>query len=288
MFAALFAVACFVSATDPAPLPDRWMLKLLPDNLLPLPDRIYDVTWYNRRDSRSSLDSWVLWAEFRRANRDRPAEAVVTLIGHGTPWTVRPTGRVPPPQGRRSVPLAVHGPLVEFDGRLYTATLRTGKIAGDDVPNREFLHLGSAVELKNHVWYKAGTVTATDGKMVTVEEWRLDFKDDPRIAAEGIVTVRHHSRVFTKPDGESFSADLRFKAEPPNDRSRARVITFLPPHGRILHRELPYLQLGNDPDMPDETWMEGQDRLVLYPDTDGHKRVPDRPALVQPPTKSPK
>src|SRR5262245_8864829 len=287
MFAALFAAACCAPAADPAPLPDRWLLKLFPDDLPPLPDRVFDVTWYDKHDSRASTLSWILWVEFRRANRLRSAEAVVTRLGDGDPSARWTRGRTSTPQGRRSVPLAVHGPLVEFDRQLYTATLRTGKI-GDDIPDREFLHLGSAVEVKGRVWYQAGTRTAEDGKTVTVEEWRLEFKSDPRTAREGVVTVRHHSREITKPDGAVSAADLRFKAEPPNERISARIITLVPSKGKDSDRELLYLLIGHDPETADVIWDHGQHGISLHPDpTDGHKLLSDRPALVQPPAKGP-
>ena len=156
------------------------------------------------------------------------------------------------------------------------------------MPDREVLHLGSAVEMKGRVWYQAGTRKAEDGKTVTVEEWRLEFKDDPRTAAEGAVTVRHHARVLTDPEGASFAADLRFKAEPPNDRTAARIATFVPPDGKGPARELPYLQMGNDPVIADVIWVDGQDRLSLSPaPADVFRPLSDRPALVQPPAKKP-
>jgi hypothetical protein len=192
LVALCLAAAGLAPAADPAPLSDRWLLKLLPDDLPPTPDRLYAVTWYNRSDGGSGgldlgEDAWELWVEFRKADRDRPAETVLTRTGAAA--TGRRIGMWRPPPvtttDRRAVPLAVHGPLVEFDRRLYTATTGTRKFGRKDIPDREVLNLGAAVELKGKVWYQAGTRVAEDGKTVSVEEWRLEFKDDPRTAAEG-------------------------------------------------------------------------------------------------------
>src|SRR5437867_6211428 len=109
-------------------------------------------------------------------------------------------GQLPTARGHRSVPLAVHRPLVEFERKLYTATIRTGK-----------LHLGSAIELKDRVWYQAGT-TSPNGKGLSVEEWRIDFRDDPRTADRGKALLRGNWRVLTEPDGETYEAEVPFQA----------------------------------------------------------------------------
>lgn len=278
MFAALCLAAGLVPAADPAPLPDRWLLKLLPADLPDLPDRLYNEPWHADHVTRGARLSWAVWVEFRRAVRGRPAVAVVTAFGEH--------GIAPAPPGRRAVPLAVHGPLVEFDGRLYTATLSKGKPDPDPEQARDALHLGSAVEVRNRAWYQAGTTTPKGGKAV-VEEWWLEFKDDLRTAAEGTVAVRGHWRKVTEPEGEPFSADLRFKAEGSADRAnraRARIVTLVLPEGKKLPHRLRGLVIGDESrGGADFIWVDGQDRLSLHP---ADARQPAE--LVQPPAKTPK
>jgi hypothetical protein len=279
VFAALLAAA-LAPAADPAPLPDRWLLQLVPDKLPPLPDAFYTTTWYDSFFPRGVTRSWELWLTFRKADAARPAEATILRLAERFPDTPHS-----PPPAPRVVPLAVHGPLVEFDGRLYTATVRPWKRGPDPKDVRDTLHLGSAVEATERVWYQAGTTTVPNGKTL-VEEWRLEFKDDPRKAAAGTATVRGHWRIVTEPEGGSFAADLPFTVAPPNDVSKARVITFTLPDGvKKPRRELPYLVIGDDHrGSADFIWVERQDRLAVSPAARPAPAAP-APGLVQPPKK---
>lgn len=286
MFAALCAAVCLAPAADPAPLPDRWRLQLLPDGLPQLPDRLYDVTWHDGLlNSRLSSAYWEVWVDFRRAARTRPAEAVVTLAGGRL--AVPP--RTPLAPGHRWVPLAVHGPLVEFDRRLYTAAIFTGKPGRDPELARDRFHLGSAVEFKAGAWYQAGTTTPRDGKPV-VEEWRLEFKDDPRKAAAGAVRTRGRWRAVAESEGGSFDAELRFTAKGPDDLVTARIVTLVPPDGKEPPRPLPYLVIGDRHRWGADVivWTDEQDRMALSPaPADALGRRPEPPGLVQPPAPKP-
>jgi len=295
MFAAIcLAVSLSPAAAPPAPLPDRWLLKLVPDNLPALPDRFYMVSWYDSHRAQHFGHSWDFWVEFRKPEAGRPAEASLTLSS----WkqTDRPPAQdfesLPPPTRpgsasvpHRSVPLAVYGPLIEFEGKLYTATTRTRKDSSAPKQEREMLYLGSAVELKDRVWYQAGTTTGNSGT-ATAEEWRLEFQDDPRTKDAGTATILGHRRVLTEPEGESFAAEVRFKSDPPNDRTLARVVTFLAPEGKKPARTLPYLQISDDRGGVNLIWLDGLNRMALYPVP--RPKEPEPPGLVQPPARKPK
>jgi hypothetical protein len=286
VFAALVLAAGLAPAATPAPLPDRWLLKLVPDDLPPLPDRFYAVTWY---DTPTDLrfGSWEFWAEFRKSGQGRPAQAVLTLTGlnqsgltavfwHGHPIT---------PKGHRVAELAVHGPLVEFEGRLYTTTIRTWKTTPAPQTEREMLHLGSAVELKDRVWYQAGT-TSANGKPVSVEEWRIEFRDDPRTADRGTATLRVHWRRLAEPEGESFAAEVKFQAG--NTYEKGRTVTLLWPTGMHQTRSLPRLEIGDDRGREGNLmWLDGMHRLSLHPAPKPRPQLPESSGLVQPPAKKP-
>jgi hypothetical protein len=246
------------------------MLRLVQAELPQLPDSFYSTTWYDDFMPRSLRGAWALWLEFRKPDKGRSAEAVVTSPDFRNIITVR------------TVPLAVHGPLVEFDRRLYTATIATKKI---DDENRERLYLDSAIEARDHVWYQAGT--RADGKgRVQVEEWRLDFEDDPRTEAEGLVTVRHHRRVVTEAEGLSFVIETRFKAEPADEATRARVVSLVVPDKSPLTR-LPSLAIGDRNNRENVIWVMGQDRLYLRPAQPNNPKPEDAmpPGLMERPTK---
>ena len=137
--------------------------------------------------------------------------------------------------------LATHGPLVEFEGRLFTATITTAKAAAPQT-EREMLHLGSAVEVKDRVWYQAGTTTPANGSGVSVEEWRIEFRDDPRTADRGTAMLRGRWRVLTDPEGESFDAEVSFQAG--NTYEKGRTVTLNWPIGMPQPRRLPRLEIA--------------------------------------------
>jgi hypothetical protein len=284
MFAAVL-VATLAPAQPPAPLPDRWLLRLAPADLPRTPPDLYSQSWFDALYSRASSRSWERWVQFRPADRRGPATVTVTKIGGSELF--RPPNQAEPVT--RTLPLAVHGPLVEFDRQLYTAVSRPLR-GGMKASITQQLHLGAAVELKDRVWYQAGTHTSPDGKTVTVEEWRLEFKDDPRTADAGSVAVRGFRRPLTERTGKEFAAEVRFTAKPPDDLTSVRVVTFHPPNEAALGG-LTYLQLGNDRGAPDVIWVEGGtpgwDRLSLTPASRPApvRLEPDAPGLVQPPVK---
>jgi hypothetical protein len=284
VFAAIVLAASLAPAAAPAPLPDRWLLKLAPDGLPPLPDRFYAVTWYASHFNWGGGSRWEFWADFRKPARGRPVEALLTLTGEhefglgltGHFWPVYP----PTASGHRTALLAVHGPLVEFEGRLYTATIRPGKDA------EEMLHLGSAVELKDRVWYQAGT-TSAGGKPASVQEWRIEFRDDPRTADRVTAFLRGRWRVPTEPEGESFEAEVRFQAG--KTYEGGRTVTLNWPIGMRQIRSLPRLEIAGARGGADVMWVGGihggMQLLSLYPAPKPRPQLREPTGLVQPPGK---
>lgn len=259
LFTALFLPFSLAVAASPAPLPDRWLLKLLPADLPQLPDRLYTATWFEQQHNRSSSIgkmSWQLWVEFRKGSTDQPAGAVVTLIGEKT--FLAP---VPPfAPGHRSVSLAVYGPLIEVDGILFTSRVMPGKPGG----RPDMLLLGSAIELKNRVWYQAGTKMNRNGQR-TVVEWRFEFKDDPRTTAEGMVDVHGNTRIVAEPDSQSLDKTMKFKAETASSPSKSRVVTLLPTDDTKLPHPLPTLVLDDEHSgSASYIRLEDLDQILLY------------------------
>jgi hypothetical protein len=281
VFATLVLAAGLTPAQPPAPLPERWLLKLAPDDLKRTPPNLFSQTWYDAHHSRAIGRSWELWVQFRAGHLGGPATVTLTKLGERE--RIVPGERADPVS--RTLPLAVHGPLVEFDHKLYTAVSRPLRV-GMKASVTQQLHLGAAVGLRDNVWYQAGTHTSADGKTVTVEEWRLKFKDDPRTADAGSVVVRGHQRPLAERAGTAFEHEVRFTAEAADERTRVRVVRLHAPEGAKLPR-LPYLQLGNAEGDPDVIWMNGMDRLSFTPASRPApvRLEPDAPGLVQPPVK---
>lgn len=285
MFAALVVAAGLSAAqppaAPPAPLPDRWLLQLVPADLpRAAPPRLFAETWYDAFHSRAIGRAWERWVQFRPGYLGGPATASITRLGERE--FIDPRNREEPVH--RVVPLAVHGPLVEFDGKLFTAAvapLRTGMKAGVT----QQLHLGAAVALKDNVWYQAGTRPSFDGKTVTVEEWRLEFAADPRVKDEGTATVRGHTRVLTARTGEATTYELRFKRTPPREPDTTRLIDFVQPDPAKRVR-LPTLILGRGADAIWDTSQAAHfDRMTLTVATRPPpvRLEPAAPGLVQPP-----
>lgn len=283
----LAAISAGLSPPAPAPLPDRWLLKLLPDKLPPLPDRFYTETWYHHSLAPRIGINWELWAGFRKPGQGRRAEAILTLpdgvgtgFGHHLGSGLFSLERMPAKPGHRNVPLAVHGPLVEFNRRLYTATIRTSKAVAGQHAEREMLHLGSAIEVKDLVWYQAGTVSPKNGKGPSVEEWLIEFKDDPRTSDRGKAILRGHWRVLTEPEGESYEAEVPYHSY----RNGRRVDLLWT--GMFQPRSMQTLKIGGAPDGANVMEIEGMHQLSLYPAPKPRPELaPETVELVQPPGK---
>jgi hypothetical protein len=272
MIAALCFTAGMMPLANPAkpqPLPARWMLQLAPDKSPELPESFYSTTWYDDFQPRSIRGAWRLWLEFRKGTADRPAEATLTNPDFRGVAVVR------------SVPLAVHGSFVEFDRRLYTTSIATRPI-GDE--KRTMLYLGSAIEVKDGVWYQAAT--RRDGRNnVLIEEWRLEFDSNPRTSTEGTVTARHHRRIVSEPEGHSFVIKTRFTASDPKSDPGLRIAYLERPDDSPL-TEIPYLAIGEAVGRENVIWVQGQDRLALQP-AGPYKKPSDAlpPGLMEPPKK---
>lgn len=280
MLATLVLAAALTPAQPPAPLPERWLLQLAPDDLKRTPPNLVSQTWYDSHRPRAVGDGWERWVQFRAGYLGGPATVTITKLGERE--RVVPGER--PDPDTRTLPLAIHGPLVEFDRKLYTAVSRPLRIGMTPRATQQ-LHLGASVELKDHVWYQAGTHTARDGK-VTVQEWKLEFADDPRTADAGTVTVRSYRRPLAERGGEALKLDVRFTAVAATEATRVRVVRLLAPEG-AKGPPLPYLQLGNNQGDPDILWTGDWDRLVLTPASRPApvRLEPETPGLVQPPVK---
>jgi hypothetical protein len=254
VFAAICVSAAFGSLypeqlIPQAPLPDRWLLKLVPKNLPPLPNDFYETGWFEGKfASFDSLHSephsqWARDIRFRPGVGGRAGEftletsvSYMGITGRGTP---------------RTTPLAVHRCLVEFEGNLYTAAIQERLLGQDLSPTSprfgekiigKWLGLGTAIELPNRVWYQARTLRLKSGQL-EVREWRLEFGDDPRVKDEGRVTARAYVRVVTEPEGHMVTADATFRIDP-DSTARARKLLLEPPKdGPRPYTPLPSLVL---------------------------------------------
>ena len=124
----------------------------------------------------------------------------------------------------RQVPLAVYGPLVEYDGNLYTVAITNWETDATKKP-RWALNLGAAIEIQKNVWYQAGSERFTDGK-VRVREYRLEFADDPRTKDEGKVKGFSSERIANVFKGETREEDGEFVVAKSRTGPRAVTVTF--------------------------------------------------------------
>jgi hypothetical protein len=201
MFHALLAVALVsLSAEPPAPLPDRWLLKLAPAELPQLPDQFWKNNWWESYSPRSRDGQWEQWTTFAPGTDKKASEATIVRAS-----SRRVSGR--------TMPLAVHGPLVDFDGTLYTVAL-TEKWA------RPLLFLGAAVEVQPNVWYQAYSEKFAGGE-VRVTEIRAEFAADPRKVKNGKAKVQLFVRMLTDREGErtEFAGEYR-----PNESKKGREV----------------------------------------------------------------
>src|SRR5262249_47824875 len=120
----------------------------------------------------------------------------------------------------RTLPLAVHGPLVEFDRKLYTVALTEWKL--DDGRAVPVLTLGAAVEVKPNVWYQAYTEEFTD-RTARVTEILAEFASDPRTNAEGKAKLRRFVRMLTERDGELTEFDGTFRRTKDKTEPEVRI-----------------------------------------------------------------
>jgi hypothetical protein len=261
----------------PAPIPDRWLLKYAPKEMPALPEAFAKHVWYDRWFPRISLGAWEEWVEFKPETAKRPGTATITRREMGEDRKPRLT--------TRTVPLAVYGPLVEYDGRLFTAGI--GRWAHEQPTPTDVLDLGRAIELPGHVWYQAAS-QGEKGGPTWVQEWRLEFSDDPRVAKKGTVKVFGHSRETTEPEGEDFVAELRFeRTKEPHERSWT-IKVIADGDAKLPKSGLPALAF--DPDRQRATIY---DRVILnqmFPTlTPAHTPAPkpenELPGLMQPPKK---
>lgn len=194
MLATLFAVALLVA---PAPVPDRWLLKLAPAEVPKLPDAFWTTAWFDSFNPRSLRGAWTEWTAFAPGADKKGPEASV----------IQKSGRLDDEKVTAHVsPLAVHGPIVEFNRRLYTAALTERKYEGKTL---KYLNLGAAVEFKPNAWYQAYSETFTGGK-VRVTEILTEFAADPRKEKEGKAKVKRFVRMLTEREGELAEFDGEF------------------------------------------------------------------------------
>jgi hypothetical protein len=212
-----------------APLPERWQLRLIPADLPKLPGPFWGTVWSHGTSPRGG-GGWTEWIAFAPGT-DKTGAAVALSRTSGRPGREKETAR--------TVPLAVHGPLVSFDGKLYTAALTESK-SMDGTRVTPVLTLGAAVEFKPNAWYQAFTEEFSDGT-ARVTELLAEFAVDPRTNEEGEAKLRKYVRMAADRDGEliEFAGTFR-KAE--GQFGPARRITGSPRSGGTVHMwlELPY------------------------------------------------
>lgn len=218
----------------PAPIPARWLLKYAPKDLPPLPDTFAKTDWHYGFLPRSLRGAYDDWTQFRPDSVTTPGEVVLTHVA-------RDFGNDERGVTVRRVPLAVYGPLVEYDGNLYTVAVSNWARDPKAKPVL-MLNQGAAVEAPKNVWYQAGSARTIRGE-VNVVEYRLEFADDPRANDGGKVKVFRAERVATEFDGKSAEADGEFKVNPDIKYLRDVVVTY-PDGGRAVQKV--HLQLGGD------------------------------------------
>jgi hypothetical protein len=245
MFALLCASALLQSVyltsdgppARPAPIPERWLLKYAPKDMPELPEAFAAKTWHHRWFPRIVRLAWEEWVTFTPETAKRPGTATITRTERSKEDVNKPVLTV------RTVPLAVYGRLVEYDGRLYTVSI--GNWAHEQPTPTDVLDLGSAVELPGNVWYQAASQTEKDGP-TWVQEWRLEFADDPRTAKEGKVKVFGFGRDVTKFEGEEFVGEVRFERTKQRHETVWSIKLTAPKDAKLPRSELPTLVF--DPD----------------------------------------
>lgn len=218
----------------PAPIPERWLLRYAPKDMPPMPDVFAAKTWYHDWLPRFGR-GWREWVAFSPESLTRPGTATITRHDadeDNKPWLAA-----------RTVPLAVHGRLVEYDGRLYTAGV--GNWAFMQPTPVDVLDLGVAAELPGNVWYQAASQSAKGGP-TWVQEWRMEFGDDPRTAKEGKVKVQGFLRETTSRDGEDFAGEFRFERTKQPHEKTWTVKLVAPEGAKVPQSGLP--SLAHDPD----------------------------------------
>lgn len=225
MLATFFAVALLVS---PASVPNRWLLKLTPAELPKLSDTFWKTTWFDSFNPRSLRGAWTEWTAFAPGTGTKgPEVTVIHKSGRFDDQTI--TGRVSP--------LAAHGPLVEFDRRLYTVALTERQnVEGKTI---KYLNLGAAIEFKPNAWYQAYSETFTDGK-VRVTERLVEFASDPRKEKGGKAKVQIFVRMLTERKGELTEYDGEFTAIKGRYGSAVRVTGKVGNGVGHIRLELPY------------------------------------------------
>jgi hypothetical protein len=259
----------------PAPITERWLLKHAPENLPTLPDRFFDSEWYYGFYPRSLRGAYTEWTKFARDSLTKPAEVTITHSGGGFGEGERSTTV-------RRVPMAVQGPLVEFDGNLHTVTLTNWQEKAREKP-RWVVNIGAAVEVKKNVWYQAGSEPLGDGK-VRVREYRLEFADDPREKDAGKVKVFASERLAHEYEGQTTQTDAEFTAQ---GQRQPRSVTITFGSGKKGRRNLG-LQIGDGyyPSVIDGVSRAAHSVLSEAPSpAPKPSKLPDAPGLMQPPKK---
>jgi hypothetical protein len=220
----------------PAPIPTRWQLQLVPRDLPPLPGSFYTTTWMRSYDPRMGGG----WYETYRFGRDTLTTPGVVTINRTPPHPIdrpRGGGGFGGPQElqkdpNREVPLAVYGPLVEFEGQLQMVAV-VDREPGDDYPGPVLR--ATAIETRKNVWYQAKSEHFSIGP-ARVEECRLEFADDPRVKDEGRVTVRYSIRMTDEQKGETGEFEVRFKLKViPGLNQQGRRVGMSLPNGRAYN-----------------------------------------------------
>jgi hypothetical protein len=233
----MFGVLCLFAMLDgvyltpdgpkprPAPIPARWLLKYAPAELPALPATFHDTAWHHGFHPRSLRGAFDEWTQFARDSLTTPPDVTITHTEWGFDDKRGATVR--------KVPLAVYGPLVEYDGNLHTVAITNWEKEDGKKP-RWVLNLGAAIEVRKNVWYQAGSERFTDGK-VRVREFRLEFADDPRTKDAGKVKVFTSERFADKYEGETLEVEGEFAAKETRSGPRQVVSSFKGAKGGVGH-----------------------------------------------------
>jgi hypothetical protein len=254
----------------PDPIPKRWLLKLTPKELPKLPAAFSKITWAQNSNPRDG-GGWTEWFAFA------PDAGEVTV----TRQRFRFPGVDVDAKGAtvRTAPLAVHGPLVEFDRKLFTVALSEWKSSEGKVT--PLLNLGAAVEVRPNVWYQAFSDEIANNK-VRVTELLAEFVTDPRTQDEGKVTVRKHLRMLDEMEGEATEFEGTFAKKKLGSRTGVEVAGFAKKSGAEPAPVRLWLQQADD-EVPAKFNLAQTLRLAAA--SEPAPKPQPAPGLVQPPKK---
>ncbi|MEX0701633.1 MAG: hypothetical protein WD069_06000 [Planctomycetales bacterium] len=155
----------------PGSLKDHWGLRLLPETVPALDEKLYRTTWIIHWEVSKAQGG-----SSHELLRFVPDMGDGAIVRRTAVRTNRVTGRS---ESTRDLPLRVDGALLELDGILHTAVIDGGNLVID-----------ACVPAGERTWYRVHSESFAKGVRLT--EHLFDFQDDPATNANGRLTVHYH------------------------------------------------------------------------------------------------